>query len=185
MIFIAHAGRVISDVLALEVDEEADNGDTSLSGVAVAKAPPQGQQQTYSSETRTLRRTLTVRDAGGHRIVAMVENVSPANKDRPRSIDDFVDKALFALKNQCHLLVIDLFMPTKHDLQGLPWDIRANFDEAMPRPPRGKRRSLAAFVADRRPKAYWEWLTVGDPLTDMPLFLDVDNYVIAPLDHAY
>ena len=43
---------------------------------------------------------------------------------------------------------------------------------------------LAAYQADPR-TAYVEPVAVGDPLTPMPLFLDADVYVPAPLEETY
>src|SRR5713226_2976432 len=113
-----HAGRLIADVLTLQID---DNGPSQLKdegGVAVAEAPPRVGRKLVASPNaayRAARRTLTVRHTSGHRIVALLEILSPANKDRASSLNDFVKKAHSALHYGCHLLVIDLCPPGLHD----------------------------------------------------------------------
>ena len=79
-----HAGLTIPDLMTLHrVDrknEQAPNG-----GVALIDAPPRvGRRLVASSKTTyaTMRRTLTVRRSPGDRLVAIVEIVSPGNKDR-------------------------------------------------------------------------------------------------------
>lgn len=62
---------------------------------------------------------MTIRHASDHRIVALVEIASPGNKDRERSVSDFVDKAIAALRQGYHLLSIDLFPPGPFDPDGL------------------------------------------------------------------
>jgi hypothetical protein len=70
-----------------------------------------------SSAYREGRRTLVIRHRSGRRFVALLEIVSPANKDRDKSVERFVRKAESALRRDVHLLVIDLLPPG-------PWDPR-------------------------------------------------------------
>jgi hypothetical protein len=90
-----HAGKFIADVLTLHGDTPAPEPLPRLTsgGVAVAEAPPRVRRQlSLSGSARSLRKTLTVRHVSGHRIVALLEMVSPANKDRREHVDEFVDK---------------------------------------------------------------------------------------------
>ena len=70
--------------------------------MAVAVAPPRLQKRVLSPEAtyRATRRTLTIRHVSGHRIVALVEVVSPGNKDRATSVDDFVDEVVFGTERR-------------------------------------------------------------------------------------
>jgi len=75
---------------------------------------PAGYYALSTSEaelTATKQRTLVIRHASGDRIVALLEIVSPGNKDRRFSLDRFVDKAVSALRQNYHLLIVDLFPP--------------------------------------------------------------------------
>ncbi|MGL4554093.1 MAG: hypothetical protein ACRC33_23265, partial [Gemmataceae bacterium] len=51
--------------------------------------------------------------------------------------------------------------------------------------PPGQPLTLAAYTAGLVPTAYVEPFAVGDPLTDMPLFLRPDRYVNVPLEASY
>lgn len=74
-------------------------------------------------------RTLTIRQVTGHRVIALLEIVSPANKDRARHVEDFVTKMVGALAVGVHLLVIDLFRAGLHDPQGIHGGIFQQLDE--------------------------------------------------------
>lgn len=109
------------------------------SGVVVLEdAPPQVAHQVAASEAahlRAARRTLVIRHASGHRVVALLGIVSPANKDRPRSVADFVDKAVAAVRQGIHVLVVDLFAPGPHDPHGLHSLIWEDYGDKLDAPP--------------------------------------------------
>ena len=51
--------------------------------------------------------------------------------------------------------------------------------------PADKPLTLVSYVAAPSYTAYVEAVAVGDPLPAMPVFLDQDTYVLAPLDETY
>src|ERR1041385_2100598 len=58
-------------------------------------------------------------------VVAIIEVVSPGNKDSRNSLRSFVEKAVAFLRNGIHLLIVDLFPPSDRDPQGIHkaiWD---------------------------------------------------------------
>src|SRR5207249_1291600 len=65
------------------------------------------------------RRTVAIRHVSGHRLVALLEIVSPANKDRTRHVNELAVKAATALDMGVHLLLVDLFPPGRHDPHGM------------------------------------------------------------------
>ena len=186
-----HAGRrTIADVLTLQVGDAGPIQPTDLGPIAVAEAPPQVSRKMVvrpPTSYRLAQRTLTVRRRRNHRIVAMVEIVSPANKDRARSVNEFADKVYDALEHGCHLLLIDLLPHGPHDPQGMHYAIWENFDNEHeePPPPADKPLSLASYLALPFPEASYEPIAVGDVLPPMPLFLDPDWYVNTPLEETY
>jgi hypothetical protein len=102
----------------------------------VAEAPPRVRwRETVQQAALVRRRTLAIRHVSGHRLVAFLEVVSPANKDRARHVEDFAAKAVDALDLGVHVLVVDLFPPGPHDPYG-----RALFPKA------GRRGTLMAFL---------------------------------------
>jgi len=181
------AGKINADVLTLHAG--AQTVVPSGGGVTVMReAPPQVSRRVTASESahiRAARRTLVIRHSSGHRVVALLEIVSPANKDRPRSIQDFVDKAIAALQQGVHLLMIDLFPPGRYDPQGIHPLIWENYGDEVDAPPVGKSVALASYLANSMPEAYLEFAALGDWLPPMPLFLDLHAYVNVPLAATY
>ncbi len=118
-------------------------------------------------------------------IVAVIEIVSPGNKDSRHAVRAFAEKSAELLYNGVNLLVVDLFPPSPRDPQGIHkviWDeIR---EEPFELPP-GKTLTLASYAAGSPMTAYVEPIAVGDTLADMPIFLDSQMYVTVPLGPTY
>ena len=115
----------------------------------------------------------------------MIEIVSPGNKASKAELRAFVEKTSDLIERGVHLLVIDLFPPTKRDPQGihkLIWDELEEEDFELPA---DKPLILAAYEAGPDWVAYVEPVAVGDVLPDMPLFLRSGFYVPAPLEATY
>jgi hypothetical protein len=120
------------------------------------------------------------------RVVAMIEVVSPGNKDSRHAIASFVAKAVEFLRNGIHFLVVDPFPPGPRDPDGVAqavWDQLAG--EPLATRPGERSATVAAFDAGEPLTAYVESVTVGDPLPDAPLFLGPGWYVNVPLEETY
>lgn len=184
-----HAGRVVADVLTLQVGDPDASSGLGSSSVAVVDAPPKAGRKVVASESATYRmrqRSLAIRHVSNHRLIAILEIVSSANKDRQSSVDDFVDKAHAALRLGCHLLIIDLIPSGAYDPDGMHEAIWAPFrDPGEVAETSSKPFVLAAYEARRLPEAYVESVAVGDTLPDMPLFLDIGRYINVPLEATY
>ncbi len=181
-----HAGRLIADVLTLET--AGHGADAPHDGGTVAVAPPRVSRKMVASPNaayRAARRTLAVRHVSGHRIIALVEILSPANKDRASSISEFVDKVHSALHHGCHVLVIDLFRPGPYDPHGVHGAVWEAFDPEDYVPPADKPLMLASYAAAALPEAYLTPVAVGDALPAMPLFLRPDWHIDTPLEPTY
>ncbi len=127
---------------------------------------------------------IAVRHRHGQ-IVAVVEIVSPGNKASTNELRTFVEKTSNLIAQGIHLLVVDLFPPSKRDLQGIHKAIWDQFVEEDFELPGDKRLTLAAYDAGPPLTAYVELVAVGDTLPDMPIFLKPEFYVLAPLDQTY
>jgi hypothetical protein len=140
-----------------------------------------------SPSLRARQRTLAIRHVSAHQIVALVEIVSPANKDRPQHVNDFVTKALSALNLGIHVATVDLFPPGRHDPQGMYGAIVAGLDgdEDPSPPPADRPLTLASFVAGPQVEVYLEHGALRAALPDMPLFLRRDRYINLPLEPTY
>lgn len=186
-----HAGRAIADVLTLHGSAETgvaawqppDSG-----GIALADAPPRVlRKQTLEPNLLARRRSLAIRHVSGHRLVALIEIISPGNKDRRRQVDDLVDKAISALERGVHLLRIDPFPPGAHDPSGIHGSVVECLEQYGPtyRPPAGMPLTLASYVAGPQVEIHIEHLALGAPLAEMPLFLRSERYVNVPLESTY
>lgn len=119
------------------------------------------------------------------RIVAVIEILSPGNKDSRAAMRDFVDKTIDFMRRGVHLLLIDLFPPSPRDPFGIHkviWD--EIHDEPFDFPP-GKDRILASYEMGPTRAAYVEPVAVGDVLPAMPLFLAIGLHVRVPLEATY
>lgn len=182
------AGPLGPDVLTLqEVQSKPADAGASSGATATALPPPRMRisAEAEMDDYVLKRRTLVIRHAGGDRIVALLEMVSPGNKSARHALRAFVEKAVEALYRGYHLMIIDLFPPGPRDPHGIHAAIWGEFsDDAAPLPPQ-EPLALAAYSAGPVKRAYVEPTAVGRDLIDMPLFLDPDVYVNVPLEATY
>ena len=171
------------DVVTLELNVPAGS---PLGGLAVAQHPPKVRFVTRSESAGYARKAnrITIRHPDGD-VVAIIEIVSPGNKDSQHAVRAFARKAFEFIQSGVNLLIIDLFPPSRRDPQGihkLIWDRIRN--EPFVLPP-DKPLTVASYAAGTETVAYVETLAVGDALPDMPLFLTSDHYVPCPLEPTY
>ena len=155
---------------------------------AVKETPPKVRFTAVADESEAYalkRRSLVIRHTAGDVIVALVEILSPGNKNRQRAFERFLDRAFSALRNGYHLLLVDLHPPRPHDPRGIHGALWAEFEAAPFDPPPDKPLTLASYSAGTIPRAYVETVAVGSMLPKMPLFLDEDWYVNVPLETTY
>ncbi len=188
------AGPLGPDVLTLHQPDESGNGkpaafatDPNFGGVAVAAVPPR-MRLTAEAEMNDYvlkRRTIVIRHSSGDDIVALLEIISPGNKAARHALRSFVEKAVEALYRGYHLMIVDLFPPTRRDPNGIHAAIWGEFsDDPAPLPP-NEPLTLAAYSAGPVKRAYVEPTAVGRELIDMPLFLTPETYVNVPLEATY
>src|SRR6516164_3723151 len=97
-------------------------------GLIVAESPPCIQRAARVEKETALYARKANRIAIHHelgRVVAMIEVVSPGNKDSKHAVASFIAKAVDFIRNGIHFLVIDLFPPGPRDPQGMAqaiWD---------------------------------------------------------------
>lgn len=124
------------------------------------------------------------------RLVAIVELISPGNKDRAEAVQAFVEKVVFLLQDGVHVMTVDVIslprMPIRQALL-----IRLGLNE----PAVGRDRlwvSSYCALPGEDPRAHLtvrEWaydFAVGDPLPAPPLFLHADQLrVMVDLEASY
>jgi len=193
-----YVGQFQPDVLALRdvffAEDEEGRGPESepdSAGVAVAEATPDVSVTHRLSESLahvTKQKTISIRHRSNDETVALIEIVSPANKDRDEAVEHFIHKAYEALLSRIHLLIIDLFPPTRYDpdrLHDLLWTQFGGALSERTELPCELPLTLAAYEAGRDPCAYIEPTKVGNTLVQMPLFLRPGHYVNVPLEESY
>lgn len=114
------AGGLGPDVLTLQAPTKGRLVPNSGGGIALAVAPPKVwfRGQTEVDQYADKANAIAIRHASDHRVVAMVEIVSPGNKSSRHGLRKFVEKAVGLLRAGIHLLIIDLFPPGPRDPQG-------------------------------------------------------------------
>lgn len=174
------------DVIAVQSTEPRPNP----SGAIVLEKPNTTLvHKTQSDAGRYARRAnrISIRHPLGN-VVAIIEIVSPGNKDSRHSLRAFVQKAAEFLRNGIHLLIVDLFPPSERDPQGIHkaiWDEIASEPCPTPQSQRNTPLTIVAYESSDDVTAYIEPRAVGDTLPDMPLFLAPGEHVLTPLEAAY
>lgn len=178
------------DILTLQRPDSgppAEEKDPATRPTSLLLAPPRVR---FTAETSTelvqrKKSTVVVRHVSGDRIVAVVEIVSPGNKSSQHAFQALLSKACELLEAKIHLLIADLFPPTRRDPEGIHaalWEALAS--EAFT-PPAEKPLTLAAYESGETVKAFIEPVAVGDTLPEMPLFLEPGAHVLLPLEATY
>ena len=177
-------GRPIPDVVALQARAPKAGGSV---GLAPAPAPSARVVSRLDPVNYSNRKNVVTIRHGRGKVVAIIEVVSPGNKDSRNSIRSFVEKAADILLQGVNLFVVDLFPPTPRDPQGVHkaiWDhFRDDPFDFLPDKP----FTVASYLAGDGTTAYVESVGLGDALPSMPIFLadTPDYYVPAPLETTY
>ena len=157
-------------------------------GPAVADRPRSRQIARIESDSATYARKAN-RIAVQHEfgaVVAVIEVVSPGNKDNRHGIRAFTDKALHFVRSGVNLLIIDLFPPTPRDPAGIHQTIWENLTDGPFEPrPADKPLTIASYDAGDDLTAFVDPVAVGDVLPDAPLFLAPGWHVKIPLERTY
>lgn len=189
-----HSGAAVEiDVAAYEKDAP-DPGVLTASqgngGIAVAVwAPPQPTLAVVTDLPALSEYEVRVYDTKrGRRLVAAVEIVSPANKDRPEHRHAFVAKCLVLLQNRVCVAIVDLVSTRNFNLYGELLERMGQTDSLLgPEPP----NLYAVSCRFRKTGESWlleGWpssLTIGQPLPTLPLWLAEDFSVPLNLEESY
>lgn len=187
-----HAAGFGPDVLTLQSDAPTTGEDEAAAedagtrgGVLLAPPPLAVTAETELDFYRRKQSRVTVRHVTGDRVVAMIEVVSPGNKASSRMLRSFVEKVAELLDNGVHLLILDLLPPGRrdpHGIHGAIWEEVAGQEYEL----RGNRRlTFAAYEAALTVRAFVVHAAIGEPVPEMPLFLQPGGQVPVPLEAAY
>jgi hypothetical protein len=180
------AGPREADVLTVESTKISQGAELSSGkGLLVADRPVTSivRRTTRALHAERANRIVVRHHLG--RIVAVIEIVSPGNKDSRAALRDFVDKTVDFLRRGIHVLIVDLFPPSPRDPFGLHkaiWDEIIEEDFTFTE---GKDRLLVSYESGSERAAYIQPVGVGDALPDMALFLASSLHVPVPLEPTY
>lgn len=172
------------DVLTLQDTKGASGGGGTAT---LTRTKPKTRQYATSSVEfhRRKKSSIVVRHVSGDRIVAMIEILSPGNKSSNTAFQAFIDKACELLEHRIYLLLLDPFPPGELDPRGIHGAIRSQVDDELFVVPPDRPLTMVAYECDLTTQAYIETMAVGEPVPDMPLYLEPDAYVLVPLEATY
>ena len=108
----------------------------------------------------------------------------PEAKQEQQTVTN-TEKACELLSQKIHLLIIDPFPPGKRDPRGIHAAIWEQVEDGVAAPPTKRPLTLVSYECGLTTRGHIEPLAVGDPLPDMPLFLEPDLHVDVPLEPTY
>ena len=133
---------------------------------------------------------VAIRNKRGDRLVAIVEVVSPRNKDRADAIQAFGHKLEKALEAGCNVLIADFLPPGRHDPSGMHYAFWTRFSEYPHGVTAQEPIGIASYLApmnnpNSEPVAYFESVAIGHNVPNMPLFLTSGEYIHVPIQKIY
>jgi hypothetical protein len=181
------------DVATFEKDDPAfpiQTGGNGNGGVATAVwAPPQPTLAVATDLPKLDDYEVRIYDTKrSRRLVAAIEIVSPANKDRPAHRRAFVAKCAALLQKRVSVTIIDLVTTRNFNLYSDLLDLIGQIDPSQdPEPP----ATYAAVCRTAENDDVWSletWahtLTLGHPLPTLPLWLANNLAVPLELEECY
>jgi hypothetical protein len=196
----AHSGATVElDVATFEKDDAGpslpDTGNRNGGGVATAVWAP-------STPTLSVVTDLPQQDAfevrvydtrHGRRLVAVVEIVSPANKDRPEHRRIFAARCVGLLQNLVSVTIVDLVTTRNFNLYGELLEMLGQSDPSlMPEPPslyavacRTTRKQTAKQDEPWLLETWMHPLTLGQALPTLPLWVADNLPLPLELEESY
>jgi Protein of unknown function (DUF4058) len=181
------------DVSTYEQDDLAPPEKTSNGNGGVAVATWSPPQPTLTLETELPDQDeyeVRIYDARhGRRLVAAIEIVNPANKDRPESRLAFVAKVAALLQHGVSVALIDLVTIRQFNLYAGLLELIGGSDPALSTAPsalyavtlRGRKRARKRPLLD----VWFHPMHLGQALPTLPLWLDVDLGLSLNLETSY
>ncbi|HMP04676.1 MAG TPA: DUF4058 family protein [Gemmatales bacterium] len=189
-----HLGTAFEiDVSAYEQDEPSHQEIKGHEAGGVAVRAKRAPQATFTLETELPDQDeyeVRIYDARhGRRLVAAIEIVSPSNKDRPESRRAFVAKAAALLQRGVCVSLVDVVTIRHFNLYAELLELIGGVDPMLGTTPpslyavtlRGRKR-----IRQRPVLETWFYpMQLGQPLPNLPIWLDVDLFVPLDLEPSY
>ena len=187
-----HPGsRIEIDVAAFEKDDPppgfAANGSGGVATATWAPAAPSLSVETELPDYDEYE--VRVYDARrGRTLVAAIETVSPANKDRPETRNAFVGKCAALLRNGVAVSIVDLVTVRQFNLYAELLEFIGHADPTMGAEPPPLYAASGRWVPHGKGAVLQTWshaLAVGQRLPTLPLWLSEKLAVPLDLDVSY
>ncbi len=181
------------DVCAYEPNGQRSAGDvTPSSNGGVATATWAAPEPTLAIDAEFPDQyeyeVLVFDQSRGRVLVAVVEIVSPANKDRPENRRAFVAKCATLLQKRVSVSIVDLVTTRQFNLYTDLLDLIGQADPRFaPIPPATYAATCRGRRVGQRPRIeMWAYqLAVGQPLPKLPIWLGDDLAVSLDLESSY
>jgi hypothetical protein len=192
------AGPRVHSGSQVEIDVAAYEKDSSrLSGAADGNGGVATAVWTLTQPSLAIETTLPDFDeyevrifdaARGRRLVAAIEIVGPANKDRPEHRNVFVAKCVALLQRGVAVSIIDLVSARQFNLYIELLTMVGHADSTLGDPPSHLYAASCRWVRREQRTILEAWshrLTFGAPLPTLPLWLGTDRVVPLNLEQSY
>jgi hypothetical protein len=186
-----HVGAAFEiDVSTYEQIDGASSVTASGNGGVATWAPPQPTLTVETDLPEQDEYEVRVYDHNrGRKLVAAIELVSPANKDRPDSRRAFVAKVAALLQEDVCVSIVDVVTVRQFNLYADLLDLIGRTDPLLGTPAphlyavtvRGRKRIHKRPLLD----LWFYTLELGQSLPTLPIWLDVDLAVSLPLEPTY
>lgn len=188
-----HSGSYVEiDVAAFEKQESPwpPPTDERNGGVATAVwAPPQPSVVVETTLPDNDEFEVRIYDAErGRRLVAAIEIVSPANKDRPEHRNVFIAKCVELLRKGVAVSIVDLVTARHFNLYAELLAFIGHSDPTLGAEPPNIYAVSCRWVEKENRKLLEAWspiLTVGQPLPTLPLWLAENLVIPLELEQSY
>jgi hypothetical protein len=188
-----HSGAQIEiDVAAFEKDEAPpligmSEGNGGVATAVWAPAKPNVAVETTLPDYDEFEVRIYDAKRGRH-LVAAIEIVSPANKDRPENRNAFVGKCAALLQKGVAVSIVDLVTVRHFNLYAEVLAFVGHNDPTLSDPPPPIYATSCRWVKKEQRTFLEAWshvLTVGQPLPTLPLWLTADLVVPLDLEQSY
>jgi len=188
-----HLGSSVEiDVAAFEKDDPPPGSVAAEGngGVATAVwAPPRPGLSVETTLPDFDEYEVRVYDARrGRHLVAAIEIVSPANKDRPERRNAFVGKCAALLQKGIAVSIVDLVTIRQFNLYAEVLAFIGHDDPTLGDPPPPTYATSCRWVERERRTILEGWshvLKIGQPLPTLPLWLSADLVIPLDLEQSY
>lgn len=150
-----------------------------------AQTPIEIEDHSENDVLDSRKNQIAVYVAASSSLVGIVRFVPSSCKHDAAQWKMILDQFDTYLQAGIHLLIVDLFPTSQYDPQGIHGAISARLGEDSYRLPFENALTQVAYRAGEVLHTYVETTEVGGELSDMPLFLSTERYVVAPLVETY